>query len=67
MKNYYSYLLRLWKAESQENGVWRVMLEDPHTHEVVGFEGLEALFDFLMHIEFDEPADQDEVDRSAGE
>ena len=51
---YMSYLLRLWEendhekiAEKVSAPVWRASLEDAFTHELHGFEGLEALFDFL--------------------
>ena len=51
---YKAYLLRLWEEDDHENGddkmsasEWRASLEDAFTHERHGFEGLEALFDFL--------------------
>lgn len=50
---YLSYLLRLWRADSQESGknstdsVWRASLENPLTHEHQGFAGLDDLFEFL--------------------
>lgn len=52
---YMSYLLRLWEEDGAENSggngtapLWRASLEDALTHELHGFEGLEALFDFLL-------------------
>ncbi len=52
--DYLAYLVRLWRAseggETQtpaEKPVWRVSIENPHTHEQTGFASLEALFDFL--------------------
>ena len=47
---YFSYLLRLWETGSQEHSAWRVMLEDPHTREVVGCDGLEAFFVYLQKL-----------------
>jgi len=51
---YKAYLLRLWEEDDHENGddkmsapVWRASMEDASTHERHGFEGLEALFEFL--------------------
>jgi hypothetical protein len=46
-KKYRSYLLRLWRAETPDQG-WRASLEDPRTGERIGFAGLELLFAFLM-------------------
>ena len=52
--DYLAYLVRLWRAnEIRESRaparkpVWRVSIEDPHTHEQTGFASLEALFDFF--------------------
>lgn len=53
--DYLAYLLRLWQVNG-DNGssdsfgqkpVWRASLENPFTHERIGFAGLEELFDFL--------------------
>lgn len=46
-KNYCSYLLRLWRAETFDPG-WRASLEDPRTGERIGFASLEQLFAYLM-------------------
>jgi len=46
-KKYRSYLLRLWRAETLDQG-WRASLEDPRTGERIGFASLEQLFAFLM-------------------
>lgn len=51
-KPYRSYLLRLWREESERR--WRASLEDPQTGKRMGFAGLEQLFAFLM-----EQADDD--------
>jgi hypothetical protein len=45
---YFSFLLRIWCTGSQDHPVWRVMLEEPHTREVVGFDNMDA---FLRHLE----------------
>jgi len=47
---YYSFLLRMWRINSGEPASWRVMLEDPHTHEVLAFDGLEAFFIYLEEL-----------------
>jgi hypothetical protein len=43
--NYRAYVLRMWeeRAQTPEASVWRFSLEDPHTGQVRGFAGLEAL------------------------
>ena len=46
-KQYRSYLLRLWRAETLDT-CWRASLEDPRTGERVGFACLEQLFAYLM-------------------
>jgi hypothetical protein len=40
---YLAYLLRIWKTGQD----WRASLEHPHTHEVIAFTSLEALFEHL--------------------
>ena len=45
--DYLAYLLRLWRVSSDEEPVWRATLESPRTHEQVGFDSLDALFQFL--------------------
>ncbi len=47
VKNYRSYLLRLWCDETPDQ-CWCASLEDPHTGERIGFASLEQLFAFLM-------------------
>jgi len=48
-KNYYAWMLRITQSGSEEEKVWRVSLEDPHTRERRGFETLEALYQFLKN------------------
>jgi hypothetical protein len=62
-EKYFSFLLRLWRTGSRECPIWRIMLEDPHTREVFGFDSLEA---FLIHLqslagEISDPDDQNQV------
>ncbi len=47
---HYAYLLRLWQAGTAENPTWRVSLEDPHTRQVIGFDNLEALNEYLQRL-----------------
>ena len=42
---YQSYLLRLWRTDSEK--AWRMMLECIDTHERHGFSGIEGLNAFL--------------------
>ncbi len=47
-RNYFAYLLRLWRETgSDESTWWRASLQDPHSGERVGFANLEDLFGFL--------------------
>jgi len=49
-EQYYSFLLRMWLTNSGKTTDWRLMLENPHTHEVIAFDGLEAFFDYLADL-----------------
>jgi len=61
-KKYFSYLLRLWRIGSKERPTWRVMLEDPHTREVIGFDGLDSLINHLQNLAGSpDPDDQDQI------
>lgn len=57
MKNdspkYYSFLLRLWEFRQKGIQVWRSSLENPQTEEVVGFESLENLSEYLERLTTD--------------
>ena len=46
-RDYFSYLLRLWKVSGAGPPVWRASLEDVHTGERRGFADLEHLFTYL--------------------
>ena len=58
--DYFSYLLRLWRARERGASAWRASLQDPHTGERMGFSSLGELLAFLreqMGLERD--ADQE--------
>jgi len=44
---YISYLLRMWRVQSQGQEIWRASLEYPQTGKVIGFPDLESLFSYL--------------------
>jgi hypothetical protein len=46
-RRYISYLLRLWETEDNQEFVWRVSLESPHSGERMGFSSLADLCAFL--------------------
>lgn len=45
VRRYQSYLLRIWREDEQTP--WRIQIENPHTHEVIGFQSLPKLKAFL--------------------
>ena len=47
---YHAFLLRLWKPDPENLTDWRVILEDPHTREIIGFDGLKAFFTYLERL-----------------
>jgi len=47
---YFSYLLRLWRAEANGREVWRGSLENPQTGQVMGFDNPEILFSYLILV-----------------
>jgi hypothetical protein len=44
---YLSYLVRLWRVADGEEPVWRATLKSSQTGQLVGFDSLEALFDYV--------------------
>lgn len=44
-RRYHSYLLRIWREDEQMP--WRIQIENPHTHEVIGLQSLPKLKEFL--------------------
>ena len=45
VRRYHSYLLRIWREDEQTP--WRIQIENPYTHEVIGFQSLPKLKAFL--------------------
>ncbi len=56
LKDYRSYLIRLWQVNSEGRAVWRVMLESVQTGERWGFTELPDLCAFLQE-KINMPAD----------
>lgn len=46
-QQYFSFMLRMWRANGEGEAAWRASLESPHTGERIGFASLEELFIFL--------------------
>jgi hypothetical protein len=46
-KKYHAWMLRIIQNGGEEDKVWRASLEDPHTRERMGFDTLEALYEFI--------------------
>jgi hypothetical protein len=46
-RRYRSYLLRLWRAESDDTSIWHASTEDTMTGERRNFAGINQLFYFL--------------------
>ncbi len=44
---YISYLLRIWELENRDPRQLRASLEKPGSHELINFNDIEELFDFL--------------------
>lgn len=45
--DYFSYLLRLWRARGRGTPAWRASLQSPQTGDRVSFATLDDLFAFL--------------------
>lgn len=56
---YYSYLLRLWREDRNEESIWRASLESAQTREQHNFATLDELIAFL-HGLLVEPAGPNE-------
>jgi len=51
VKHYVAFLLRIWRtAETGAAGV-HASLEDPACKEILGFDNLDALFEYLREVE----------------
>lgn len=46
--DYLSYLIRVWRAPSEDDHTWRASLEEARTQEVHSFKDLQSLFSFLL-------------------
>ena len=44
---YYSYLIRIWETQTNDQPTWRASLECPCLKERVGFSDIEGLFAFI--------------------
>ena len=57
---YLSYLLRLWQTRKDEQVIWQLSLQSPHSGERLGFVDLEALCCFLQQQMGEMPAGERE-------
>jgi hypothetical protein len=48
--DYHSFLLRIWKTKAQNGSHWHLSLENPITHELVGFQNLHAFNNYLTQL-----------------
>ena len=46
-KDYFSFVLRLWRAGNDEEPVWRASLNNALTQELLGFAGLKEMVAYL--------------------
>lgn len=49
-RGYCSFLLRMWQEEPNDSPGQKILLENPHTHEMVTFTSFNDLLDFLRAI-----------------
>ena len=66
MKKYFAYLLRIWSGDDPGTPVWRASLEDPHTREILAFDSVESLYDYLCALKTnlktgDQPLSEDDL------
>lgn len=47
---YFSFLLRIWQLENQDQEEWFASLEDPNSHEVIYFKDMENMFTKLRQL-----------------
>jgi len=63
---YLAWMLRITQNGSGKDQVWRASLEDPHSRERVGFETLEALYDFIQQsLSSPDPGQEFHVDNGS--
>jgi hypothetical protein len=63
--DYFSYLLRLWRARGRGTPAWRASLQSPQTGERVSFATLDDLYTFLREQTGLAPATQDAGPRAS--
>jgi hypothetical protein len=63
---YRSFLLRLWQAGTPDTPAWRASLEDPRTRQVIGFDNMDALIEYLQLLESDPGNITEAIDRNQG-
>lgn len=66
-QKYLSYLLRLWRTGSEEDGVWLASLTNPFTGECLGFASLTELLAFLQFQIDDKERQASDEERSGSE
>ena len=49
-KNYYSFLLRIFRVGSSQESRWLASLEEPHSQRIHYFVNLQMLYEFLEQI-----------------
>ncbi len=54
-RDYLAYMLRLWRAEADEEPVWRASVESPHTGERQTFANVKLLIAFLKEKTSEDP------------
>lgn len=46
-RHYYSYLIRIWEAHTNDEQTWRASLERPGLRKRIGFSNIDELFAFI--------------------
>jgi hypothetical protein len=66
-KNYYSFLLRIFKVGSLHNEQWLATLQEPHTLKVFSFTNLDLLHSFLVKLQNPDLVGEDALELSGTE
>jgi hypothetical protein len=66
-KNYYSFLLRVFKVGSSQDGQWLATLQEPHTLKVFSFTNLDLLHSFLLKLQNPDLVGEDALELSGTE
>ena len=61
-EEYFAYLMRIWHTSPQGHPIWRIMLEDPYTREVFGFDSLDDFINHLQNLAVEKPTDPEKLD-----